>query len=396
MSENLISPNRVLLETVAALKRGYKLIANQGGIWSGKTYGILCALAIYLAESPKKENWLVVGQASNELDTGAYKDWLDIMDKMPIGKMLNKTTRRWQVGKSIIIFKTLDKLGKAKSGKRDGVFINECNHQPWEIVEQLIAKSTVSILDWNPTFKFWWHTKIKPRIEDFSPYHITRTTYHDNKALDEDTKRKIESMWKNDPYKYAVYVLGQLGKRDGLIIPEYSTFKEWPTNGQRRGYFLDFGFTNDVTALGEAVVAGDTIYSRQWIYKTGLLTRDINDHMVKLGINKQIPIYCDNMPKEVAELATYGWMLIKTKKFPGSVVSGINIMKQYKHALHESSTDAQDEFDNYEWIKKDGEHIEVPIDKHNHYIDGLRYYCMVNASQTVINQLQRHYASRLV
>ena len=32
------------------------------------------------------------------METGAYKDWLDIMDKMPIGVMVNKTTRnKWKV-----------------------------------------------------------------------------------------------------------------------------------------------------------------------------------------------------------------------------------------------------------------------------------------------------------
>lgn len=383
-------------ETLACLKRGYRLIAHQGGTYSGKTYGTLAALAIYLAECKEKENWLVVGQASTEMETGAYKDWLDIMDKMPIGVMVNKTTRKWKLGKSFIIFKTIDTIGKAKSGKRDGVFINECNHQIWEIAEQLIIKSKKVIIDWNPSAKFWFHKKIKPNIEDYRPYHLTRTTYHDNLALDEDTKRRIENMWKDDPYKYAVYVLGELGKRDGLIIPEYQTFTEWPTNGIKRGYFLDFGFTNDVTSLGEAVIAGDYIYSKQIIYKTGLLTRDLNDLMVKAGVNKKIPIYCDNIPKEVAELAAYGWILIKTKKFPGSVVYGINILKQYKHYLHEKSTDAQEEFDNYEWTKIDGEFVEVPIDKYNHYIDGLRYYAMANASKVVTQSLQRVYSDALV
>ena len=363
---------------------------------SGKTYGTLAALAIYLAECEIKEDWLVVGQASTEMETGAYKDWLDIMDKMPIGVMVNKTTRKWKVGKSFIIFKTIDTIGKAKSGKRSGVFINECNHQSWEIAEQLIIKSKKVIIDWNPTAKFWWHKKVKPNLADYIPYHTTRTTYHDNKALDEDTKRRIENMWKDDPYKYAVYVLGMDGKREGLIIPEYQTFRDWPEYGKSRGYFLDFGFTNDVTALGEAKIVGDAIYSKEIIYKTGLLTRDLNDLMLKVGVDKRIPIYCDNIPKEVAELSVYGWILIKTKKFAGSVNHGINVLKQYKHFVHETSLNAMEEMDNYEWVKKDGEFIEVPIDKFNHYIDGLRYYAVANAGLAVTQSSQRVYGQRLV
>lgn len=397
MEEEVIKPNRVLLQTLKALQQGYKLIVHQGGTYSGKTYGTLAALALYLAKEPLKKNWLIVGQTSNEIDDGAYKDWCDVMEKLPVGKEINKTRKKWKVGNSYVTFKTIDKVGKAKSGKRDGVFINECNHIKWEIVEQLIVKSECTILDYNPSAKFWIHKKILPNIKNYEPYLTTKTTYKDNLALDEDQIRRIETMWANDPLKYSIYVKGELGKRDGLIIPQYKTFKDWPEYGKARAYFLDFGFTNDVTCLGEAMIAGDSIYSKQLIYKTGLLTKDLNDHMVKLKISKKIPIYCDNIPKEVAELAVYGWILIKTKKFNGSVLSGLNILKQYKHFVHEQSLDAQEEFDNYEWIKTpDGEYIDEPIDKFNHYIDGLRYYAMANASQSVIQSSQPYGASRMV
>lgn len=396
-----IKQTKVLRTTLTALHRGYKLIVQQGSTYSGKTFGIEVAIALFSASvnDPLKD-WLVLGQTANELKTGAYKDWNKIMDILPIGRMMNKTEKEWEVGKSKILFKSIDKPGKATSGKRFGLYINEADNFSWEIVELLIAKSEVTIIDYNPTKKFWFHKKLLPNVKNLyneNEFLFVKSVYKDNPSLSEDQIRRIENMWLNDPFKYKVYVLGEMAARDGLVIPEYKTFREYPTFGKSKQYFLDFGFTNDVTALGEAMIAGDSIYSKQLIYKTGLLTKDLNDLMVKLKINKNTPIHCDNIPKEVAELAMYGWILIKTKKFNGSVLSGINILKQYKHFVHELSMDAQEEFDNYEWVKtQDGEYIDEPIDKYNHYIDGLRYYAMVNASQSVIQSSQPYGASRLV
>jgi phage terminase large subunit len=144
------------------------------------------------------------------------------------------------------------------------------------------------------------------------------------------------------------------------------------------------------------MIYGDAIYSKELIYKTGLLTKNLNDHMVKLGIRKDLPIYCDNIPKEVAELAVYGWNLVKVPKPPGSVLHGINLMKQYDHYIHASSLNAQEEFDNYEWIKKDGEYIETPIDKWNHFIDGKRYYCMINLPKGVYKYSQQVTGEHLI
>lgn len=367
-----------MLLTLEGLRKGTSLFVHQGGTYSGKTFGILIALATYLYESERTQRWLIVGQSSTEMDDGVLKDWQTIMDYMPVGTCINKSKNIWKVNKCIVTFRHVDTVGKAKSGKRDGVFINECNHTPWDIAEQLMTKSDIKILDFNPTAKFWLHKKILPRLESYAPYLTTKTTYHDNPSVSEDKKREIE-LFKDDPMKYSAYVLGELGKMEGLVIPSYKTFSEFP-RGQKNAYFLDFGFTNDVTALGEACIYAGEIFCKQLIYKTGLLTRDINDHMVKLGVNKNLPIYCDNIPKDVAELAAYGWKLYKTKKFPGSVNHGISILNQYKVNVHKESLDAIMEFDNYGYIKKDGEYINKPIDKHNHFVDGLRYWAMANCN----------------
>ena len=385
---------RVFQETLLALNKGYRLIIHQGGTYAGKTYSSLAAMGVWIRD--KNINGIVVGQAVPELKGGAHNDWEEINNYFGFAECVNKTDREYAIGNSRLKFTTIDTVGKAKSGKRGFCFINECNHIPWDIAEQLILKSDVVILDYNPTHRFWLHKHILPKIEIYQPYLITKTTYKDNPSVSEQKKREIES-FESDPYKYSVYALGELGKHPGVVFEKYNTFHGDLPDGSKRGCFLDYGYTNDVTALGEAIILGDKIYCREIIYETGLLTRDINNLMVQNMVIKGLPIYADNIPKENAELSTYGWKIIPTKKFAGSVKFGIGILKQYQIHVHTGSINAMNEMDNYTYIKnRDGEFINEPIDKYNHFIDGLRYYAMVNASSAVTSMSKRYYSENLI
>lgn len=380
MSE--IIETKVFVTNFLALKEGYRLIGNKGGTSSGKTFGFLAALAAFLYWTQDRRRATIIGQTSDELRDGAYKDWETIMELMPVGILKSKNQRIWHVGKSTVIFKSLDKPGKAKSGKDDIVFINEANEISWAIVLHRLLRCRVFCFDWNPSSKFWFQSKIQPKIETYHPYLLTKTTYKDNPACPPEIIREIEGLTGSD---YDIYALGTEARRESLIY-KYDLVNAIPDRAIRKAGFLDFGYTNDVTAFGIAAMDGDDIYADEVFYKTGLLTKDINDYLIKNKIPKSMPIYCDNIPKDVAELKAYGWNLIKTKKWNGSVRFGINVLRQYRIHVTAKSVNMIEELDNYEWMKKNGEVItpEVPIDKYNHLLDGFRYYGMANASAKVL------------
>ena len=123
------------------------------------------------------------------------------------------------------------------------------------------------------------------------------------------------------------------------------------------------------------------------------MTRDLNDLMLKVGVDKRIPIYCDNIPKEVGRIGRLWLDINQNKKFSGSVNHGINVLKQYKHCSRiqpqRNGGNGQLRMD-----KKDGEFIEVPIDKFNHYIDGLRYYAVANAGLSCNTNVHKEYMGK--
>lgn len=379
-----IEDTKVLSSTYQALNQGYNYIIHQGGTYSGKTYSILIAILLYMQQLKVKVKPIrVIGQSYSEMGTGAYSDWEEIMEFTKAGVCVSKVKRQWQVGRNRIEFKAVDKEGKAKSGKSHLVFFNECNHIPWEIYRQIALRCDIKILDFNPSSKFWLHTKIfKEQIDNFK-WLFKRTTYKDNPTLSREKINEIESL-ASDEYMRDVYMLGKMPTLQGLVF-NHKKFKgdHDLRNYERHGYFLDFGFTNDPTSIGEACLISGKIHCRELLYKTGLLTKDINHHMELLGIDKSRPIYCDNIPKEVAELAVYGWRLVKTKKYNGSVIDTINLVKQYELYVHEDSYNAINELENYQYVKKNGEYVNYPIDKFNHFCDGLRYWGQFNLSSTI-------------
>jgi len=369
----MIKTSSVIEDTLYCLLHDYKLMAHQGGTYAGKTFGILVALIYFLAK--KKDANLkvrIIGQSSTELEDGAYKDWLTICDLLPIPVLLSKQAKTYRIGNNFIKFRSVDTLGKAKSGKWDITFINECNEIPWEIAEQLILKSNVKILDWNPTGRFWFHKHILPKIETYSPYLLKITTYHDNPSISEDKIREIESI--TDPSKRSAYVLGKLAKNPAAIYTDWSTFiGDFPL-GSYHMYHLDFGFTNDVTALGEICMYSGEVYCMEWIYETGLLTKHLHEKMDQLGIRRDIPIIADNIPKDIAELRAYGWKIIPAIK--PKVVQRVSLMQEYKYNVHVSSENYQSEFEQYKFLqdKKTGEFTNIPEDRNNHLLDGLGYW----------------------
>ena len=379
----MIQDTKALNTTLQAIKSDYNLIVQQGGTYSGKTYSILIAIVLYMQSLKEKVKISrVIGQSYNEMTSGSYADWEEIMEETKAGVCVSKVKRQWRIGQNILEFRAVDTEGKAKSGKSHLVFFNECNHIPYPIYRQIALRSEIRILDYNPSSKFWFHKKVLPTVDQYK-WLFKITTYLDNPTLSPQKVREIEAL-ATDDYMRDVYMLGIMPALEGAVF-DFRTYKEDRElrTMKNHGYFLDFGFTNDPTTLGEAGMEGRKIYCKEHIYETGLLTKDINERMIALGIDKSRPIYCDNIPKEVAELAVYGWRLVKTKKYAGSIIDTINLLKQHEIYVHEKSLNAINEFENYQWVKKNGEFINVPIEKFNHFCDGLRYYGQFNCSSTI-------------
>lgn len=362
---------KVFRSTTLALTDKIPYLIQQGGTSSGKTFNILLALFEYCLMNDQALIVSIVAETFPVLKKGAIRDFDTILAMVNYDGGKNKSEYTYKIGKSTFEFFAVDNAGKAKSGKRDILFINECNHVDYEIVYQLALRTRQTVIyDYNPSAEFWLHTEFLPKKQP-GEYLFKVTTYKDNPALEEKIVRDIEAL---PPDLYRIYGEGKLGQISGLIFDNFDIVDQWPDNAKNTTYGLDFGFSRDPTAMVKVALFDNCIYVQELIYETGLTTDDIDNIMTELGVSKSVTIHADSSePRLIHELYNKGWYIKGVTKGADSVRAGINKLKRFKICITRDSTNLIKEFRNYKWKEKDGKSIGVPIDMWNHGVDALRY-----------------------
>ena len=362
---------KVFRSTTLALTDKIPYLIQQGGTSSGKTFNILLALFEYCLMNEQALIVSIVAETFPVLKKGATRDFDTILAMVNYDGGKNKSEYTYKIGKSTFEFFAVDNAGKAKSGKRDILFINECNHVDYEIVYQLALRTRQTVIyDYNPSAEFWLHTEFLPKKQP-GEYLFKVTTYKDNPALEEKIVRDIEAL---PPDLYRIYGEGKLGQISGLIFDNFDIVDQWPDNAKNTTYGLDFGFSRDPTAMVKVALFDNCIYVQELIYETGLTTDDIDNIMTELGVSKSVTIHADSSePRLIHELYNKGWYIKGVTKGADSVRAGINKLERFKICITRDSTNLIKEFRNYKWKEKDGKSIGVPIDMWNHGVDALRY-----------------------
>ena len=136
---------------------------------------------------------------------------------------------------------------------------------------------------------------------------------------------------------------------------------------------MDFGYTNDPSSLIALYKYNNAYIFDEVIYQRGLLNSQISN-LLKTHEVEDI-IYADSAePKSIAELSSYGHMVLPVKKGKDSIVYGINLINQNEIYITNRSHNLIKELQNYIWLKnKEGETLNKPIDAFNHCIDAMRY-----------------------
>lgn len=362
---------RVFVESFKAWESEAGIIVNVGGTRSGKTYSVLQLLALIANRSKTPLLISVVTATFPQLRQGAMRDFAKVIEELPINYHENKSTHTWEVGKSQIeFFSAMDEYTKVLGSQRDILFVNECNRVSYEVVRQLMVRTSgKKFFDYNPVSDFWINKEILPR-QGVVTIH---STYKDNKHLSLSQIAEIESHKKDENW-WRVYGLGLEGRLDGLVFPQWDTVTEFPEGAKVR-YGMDFGY-NDPTTLVKVGVIGDDLYLEELIYTPGMITSEVSRKLSFLGLEKRADkILGDAAAAEQIEtLYRDGWNIHLAKKGRGSIVAGINAMKEYNIHIVASSQNLQREFLNYTWEKDRYDNtLDVPIDSFNHAIDACRY-----------------------
>ena len=361
------------------------IVVHEGGSSSSKTYSIIQGL-FTIASTQRNKVITVVGSDLPNLKKGAIRDAKNVVDSTSFfSQQIDRFNKSdyiyyFKTG-SIIEFTSYADEQDAKNGKRDYCFLNEANGISKNIFEQLRIRTNVkSIIDFNPSASFWAHETLKGR-DDVDWFN---STYRDNDFIHptilksilgyEPTPQNIARKTANE-YRWKVYGLGELGRLEGLIFPEFEEVDEFPKYPKWKVFGLDFGYTNDPTVLTETALFSGELYTRQLIYETGLTNSDIAKKLRELNINGSQKIIADSAePKSIEELNRFGFFLEGAEKGKDSVMNGIDQLKRYKINVLRSSKELVEEFSSYTWAKdRNGQALNKPIDKWNHGIDSIRY-----------------------
>lgn len=362
---------QITTATEKLLKLRKRIRGVSGGTSASKTISILLWLIDYAQSTKSPELISVVSESFPHLRRGVVRDFQSIMEAQGYWKenSWNKTefTYSFETGSKLEFF-SADQPDKVRGPRRDVLFINEANNIPYATYDQLeVRTKKVVWLDWNPVQEFWWYTQVAPNNDvDF-----VTLTYKDNEALDSAIVASIESRKHNTQW-WKVYGEGQLGEAEGRVYKDWQILDAVPHEARLERYGLDFGYTNDPTALIAIYYYNGGYILDEVIYQRGLSNKQIADVIVTQPT--AIVIADSAEPKSIDEIRSYGIAIVPVDKGKDSVNQGIQYVQGQRISVTKRSTSLIKEYRNYLWqTDRDGKVMNVPIDIFNHGLDAVRY-----------------------
>lgn len=362
-----------------------KIVVQQGGTRSGKTYNILLWIIFSYCQRNEGKIVTICRKSFPALRGTVMRDFFQIIKDHEIYSedYHSKSNNEYKLNGNTIEFISLDMPQKIRGRKRDLLFCNEANELTQEDWTQLLFRTNEKvILDYNPSEEFHW---IYDQVLNRNDVEFYQTTYKDNPFLGDVIKDEIERLKSIDENYWRVYGLGERGQSRSLVY-EFKTVKEIPENAKLVSYGLDFGYSNDPTSLVRTYILDDNMYVEELLYRTGMTNQDIANEMKVLGIERSTEIFADSAePKSIEEIYRMGWNVKPTIK--GSINIGIDIIRRYNLHATEASYNLIKELRNYKYIEdKNGQITNKPVDNFNHALDALRY--------SVVNKISKSHLGR--
>lgn len=367
----------------------YNVFVLEGGSRSSKTYSIIQFWIKYAREHQDRVGRVIVARLKATWITATVlKDFLDVLKDYGLynNKNHNKsvgagvytlyTTEFWFLG--------LDDEQRIHGMKSDAFWINEAVEASFDDYAQLMQRcSGFAILDYNPSYdEHWIYDKICKREKTC----YMHSTMLDNPLIPDNAKEQILSYEPTDyniqqgtadKRKWQIYGLGKRASLEGLIYSNWGYCKEIPIGIKKRGYGMDFGFTNDFTGIVDCAFENNTLYLDEKCYLTHMESNDIIKFYKTIPPMKVMSESAD--PRLVKEIKNSGVKIYPIIKGAGSIEASISVMQGYRILITEKSVNLIKEIKNYTWQfdEKTKRFINKPADgQADHLLDASRYWVM--------------------
>jgi phage terminase large subunit len=361
-----------------------------GGQGASKTVSIIQLIIQSLLSSEKEAT--VLSSELSKMKRTVIRDYKKICKDWGVFKQdddFNRSESKHEyLNGSYLDFLGADVSDVGKGFRRDILYINEADKITIDSAVQFISRAKLTIIDYNPDKPFWGDDYINEN-------NFLRLTFEDNEYLSESEVRSIldykqkgfinpdlpfdklfhESNIKNKYWsnKWKVYGLGLVGALTGVVFDNWNIVDKIPEHAELKAYGLDYGWSNDPTALTEIWYCDNAWYFNEVIYETGIT--DVPARFKKEGVKQYVNIFADtNEGRTNSLLRTAGFRVRDAKKGADSVMFGISIMQGLNIFITRRSTNIIFEFNNYIWGEnKEGNATNEPRKKHGHSVDGIRY-----------------------
>ena len=270
--------------------------------------------------------------------------------------------------------------------KSDAFWINEAVETSFDDYAQLMQRcSGFAILDYNPSYdEHWIYDKVCKREKT----RYMHSTMLDNPLIPDNAKEQILSYEPTeyniehgtaDKRKWLIYGLGKRASIEGLIYEKWGYCKEIPMDVPRRGYGMDFGFTNDFTAIVSCAfdVRSNTLYLDEQCYLTHMESSDIIKFFKRVPQMRIMSESAD--PRLLQEIRNSGARIFPVIKGPGSIEASISVIQGYRILVTERSVNLIKELKNYTWKfdDKTKRFVNEPAEgQADHLCDAFRYWVM--------------------
>jgi len=174
------------------------------------------------------------------------------------------------------------------------------------------------------------------------------------------------------PALYKTKWLGLPASLESRIYKDWAVIDALPHEARLKRYGLDFGYTNDPTAVVAVYEYNGGFILDEVVYQKGLSNERIAS---ALKVLERAPIVADSAePKSIDELKLHALLILPSQKGPGSVNQGIQYIQGQRISITKRSVNLLGEYYSYLWMSdKDGKIINEPTGGYDHALDAVRY-----------------------
>ncbi len=386
------------------------IFCNEGGMRSSKTFDAIHFIVAFCNQNQNKGlKFYLFRKTLKDCREKLYES--DFVECLKIIGIYDKSNARnegvnpeYNLYGNKLYFRGIDSIG-TEATYSDGIFYNELmDEESYSNISGWVDRcKKFVIFDWNPKYTLHWvfEWEGKPDV------YFTHTTYKNNKKLDPTTIKKIESLspWHLDDlhlpkdkrrphveninnktfdeWRFEVYGMGIRANRSGLVFPNVTWIDDLPEAYDLEYYGMDYGFTNDPTAVTQVRfkkgIEKHDLYIKLRLYEP----TDNSDKLIQLLTtidsdikNKVIASDSADGGFMLSDLRRSGFKIIPASKPAGSILYGIDLLHRCNiHIV--KNRDAKAEQENYSYMVVQGMQLNTPIDKHNHMWDSVRYVAMM-------------------